>query len=231
MDMLKDIAILGGTPIQDPMPAAGRPMPTKAEWSSGSPNSAAAMAASENTTRSSVPNWLKKLRTRENLGGRRRDADQMRLLDLAAEAASQAAFHGAASAAVGALDHGAVIETEGTDASPQRPKYEEPSHFAFKDQLIGELRNFLTDTTGTHVRTKLKAVSDEDKKGWFLREADRLRLAQISKHDNRIDAIEKLERERGMTGGVDYNTKNAAAAKGKLAKPDVFGSGDARLTA
>jgi len=223
MDMLKDIAILGGTPIQDPIPDKNRPMPIKADWA-GNANAASAMAASENTTRSSVPNWLKKLRTRENLGGRRRDADQMRLLDLAAEAASQAAFHGAASAAVGALDHGAVIETEGTDASPQRVKYEEPSHFVAKDQLIGELRNFLTDTGGANVRAKLKKVSEDDQKGWFLREADRLRLNQISKHENRIGAIEKLEKERGFASS--YSTaSNAAAAKGKLAppaKPPVF---------
>uniref|UniRef100_A0A7S2BTQ6 Uncharacterized protein n=1 Tax=Haptolina brevifila TaxID=156173 RepID=A0A7S2BTQ6_9EUKA len=225
MDMLKDIAILGGNPIQDPLPNQGRPMPAKAEWSTGSPNAAAALAASENTTRSSVPNWLKKLRTRENLGGRRRDADQMRLLDLAAEAASQAAFHGAASAAVGALDQSSVIETEGTDASPQRPKYEAPSHFMAKDQLIGELRSFLVDTGGSNVRKKLKTVSDEDKKGWFMREADRLRLNQISKHTNRIDAIEKLEKARGMTSGVNYQTSsNAAAARDELKKaPSVFG--------
>ena len=187
------------------------------------------MASVESTARSGMPNWLKKLRTRENLGGRRRDADQIRLLDLAAEAASQAAFHGKSSAALGVMDApGSVIETMGTDLSPTKPQYDDPKQYVVKDQLMNELSTFLgrAGGAGANVRQQLRKVSEEDKKSWFLREADRLRLQQIKRrdrtvatharararnhnltrpclcpscrHDGRLDAIARLEQAKAM---------------------------------
>jgi len=91
VDMLRDIATLGGQP-PDAAYGVGPPRaaPNKAAWGAGAvADGASSLMAAETTQRSGVPKWLQKLRMRENLGGRRRDADQLRLLDLAAEAASQ----------------------------------------------------------------------------------------------------------------------------------------------
>jgi len=233
VDMLRDIATLGG---QQPDAAYGvgpaRPSPQKAEWSKGQlRDGASSLMTAETTQRSGVPKWLQKLRMRENLGGRRRDADQLRLLDLAAEAASQAAYHGMQSNAAGALGVGSVIETEGTDSRPKVPRYEQPGNFMVKDQLIGELSGFLSKAGGAggNVRKNLKSVSDDDKKSWFLREADRLRLQQIQTMGDRSAAIDKLEKERAerekqYTGSGPVGFIGGARRGGaKTATPSVFG--------
>ena len=85
---------------------------------------------------------------------------------------------------------------------------------------------------GGNVRAKLKSVSDEDKKSWFLREADRLRLQQISSLGDRSAAIEKLEKEREEAqkragiGGGPVAGFIGARNRGKsplAATPPVFG--------
>lgn len=235
VDMLRDIAALGGAPdFVSGVGGDGRPAVHRAEWMKGElPDGAGSLMAAETTQRSGVPKWLQKLRLRENLGGRRRDADQLRLLDLAAEAASQAAFHGLQSGAAGALGPGSIIETEGTDSRPKAPRYEQPGNFMVKDQLISELSGFLQKAGGAggNVRGKLKPVTDSDKKSWFLREADRLRLQQIASLNDRSAAIEKLEREREETlkkqgiGGrpVETIAFGARNAGGRLpGSPPVF---------
>ena len=212
MDMLKDIAILGGQPLglQQELAAAAaaaaggsRPTPNQGAWAKGDASGAgSSMAAADASQRSGVPKWLQRLKTREALGGKRRDADQMRLLDLAAEAASQAAYHGLQSSAAGFLNKpGAVIETEGTDSKPIAVRYEDPKTFVAKDALINELAGFLGKAGGAtgNVRRQLRSVADEDKKSWFLREADRLRMQQISRHEDRVGAIERMEKQREDT--------------------------------
>lgn len=101
-------------------------------------------------------NWFMRMRAREHLGGRKRDAQQLSLMALHDELAVQVASHGASLLKRGGAPI-AEIETEGTDARERMTFAKPEEYLAQQDALVNELANFLKGGQDG-MRSKLKKV-------------------------------------------------------------------------
>ena len=84
-------------------------------------------------------NWFQRMRQREHLGGKKRDAMRIGLMSLQDELAKEVAGFGASLAKK--APHSELV-TEGTDSRPM-PQYQKPAEYsAMQDALVQELLEF-----------------------------------------------------------------------------------------
>lgn len=172
-------------------------------------------------------NWFQRMRQREHLGGKKRDAQQLSLMALHDELAVQVASHGASLLKKGGS---AITEiaTEGTD-SRIRETYAKPEEYlAQQDALVNELATFLRGGQDG-MRAKLKKTEVKRALPWqdAINENPQQRLKRTGRlAPTPIRGGAPLE--RGLTG---YQMSAQGPALEEVAKAEAAAAGAAAASA